>query len=326
MDDRRFPLILPDDPHPELALWGENVGAAISLDLASPPQAPLPRTLHVLSWNVAIGEGDLAEVVGRAREGSLPGVELDAGVPLVALIQEAFRADRTVPDALRTNFHGGKRVTTPRTDVIDAARALGMSVRYAPSMRNGAHASDRGNAILSTLPITDSAGLKLPHVRQRRVAVTASIPAAHGLVVVSAHLDTRGRPRDVEAPATYDARSPAFGTGRAAQARHLARALVERHGEHDVLLGADLNSPFGRRDPAVRALRDAGFEHADRVGPWRYTMRAPLRLELDHVLLRPGAGRVESVRVHRLDDGDRSIRRCFGSDHHPLLAVVRLTA
>jgi hypothetical protein len=36
------------------------------------------------------------------------------------------------------------------------------------------------------------------------------------------------------------------------------------------------------------------------------------------------AGYIENIRVRRVDQGlDRS-RRIFGSDHHPLLATVRL--
>ena len=36
-----------------------------------------------------------------------------------------------------------------------------MNLRYAPSMRNGADQSDRGNAILSTLPLDTGAGGRL---------------------------------------------------------------------------------------------------------------------------------------------------------------------
>ena len=49
---------------------------------------------------------------------------------------------------------------------------------YAPSMRNGESAGggeDRGNAIVSTLPLADPTVIELPLERQRRVVVAASI-------------------------------------------------------------------------------------------------------------------------------------------------------
>ncbi len=57
------------------------------------------------------------------------------------------------------------------------ATALGLSLFYVPSMRNGGANSreDRGNAILSNLPLTDLAAYELPFERQRRVALAATI-------------------------------------------------------------------------------------------------------------------------------------------------------
>jgi len=54
-------------------------------------------------------------------------------------------------------------------------------------------------------------------------------------------------------------------------------------------------------------------------------MRGPLRLLVDHVLVR-AAGAIRDVRVQRIDAKRRLGATVFGSDHHPLLARVRLSA
>ncbi|MBA2564227.1 MAG: hypothetical protein H0V09_02235, partial [Gemmatimonadetes bacterium] len=188
------------------------------------PEPPLPRLL-VISWNVWVGRGRLLRLVERVRAGAFAALAAYADAPLVILLQEAFRADPSVPGA--SNGAGPRdrpRDTGAREDVVDVARELGLHLRYAPSMRNASAAaergaappSDRGNAILTSLPILRASAAELPFVIQRRVAITASVlldastereaaPAqpqpdlapAHGsrrrtLTVVSAHLDPLG--------------------------------------------------------------------------------------------------------------------------------------
>ncbi|MGH7475628.1 MAG: endonuclease/exonuclease/phosphatase family protein [Longimicrobiales bacterium] len=308
-----FPLLRETGAHPEIARWRHNVGAPVALDLAGQPAGDVARLL-VLSWNLAIGQGRLYELLERLFAGEFGEIP-DTRQPLVILAQEAFRSDETVPPLLHSWHHGGKPVLGPREDIVQVAREFGLSLRYSPSMRNGEHRSDRGNAVLATIPLGEAAALKLPFVRQRRVAVTADLPVA-GIAVASAHLDTGGQPRP-------GPRFGRFGAGRTHQARALAKRLADLHGERSIVLGADLNTLLGARDPAFRALLDAGFHAAERRGVWRSTMARPVRLLLDHVLHRSPDRAIGSAAVRRIDD-PAAVARIFGSDHHPLLASVEL--
>jgi endonuclease/exonuclease/phosphatase family metal-dependent hydrolase len=302
----------PDADHADLAHWRANVGAPLALELA-PPAPPFVRELDVLSWNVAIGSGDLAGLLAYL---SSEGV-LTPERPLVLLLQEALRADESVPELHLPGYHGGLMHRGERWSVGDFARAHALSLRYAPSMRNGAERSDRGNAVLATVALGSSHAFSLPYVRQHRVAVSATVQGLPGIAFVSAHLDTGGRARAAATPRR-------FGAGRALQARALAERLLHAEGAGDVLIGADLNTPLGRRDPALRPLLDAGLMPATPLGHWRHTFHGPVRLLLDHVLFH-GRTHIERVEVTRIDERRRDRgRRIFGSDHHPLLARVTL--
>lgn len=299
--------------HPELALWHGNVGEAVALDLAG-PLAHGVRTLDVLSWNIAIGLGRLKEVIEKVRAGWFDGEARRANRPFVVLVQEAYRSDTTVPEQLRSRHHGGKAPRRTRADIVDLAHELGYSLRYAPSMRNGAHRSDRGNAILANVGIAHARAFPLPHVRQRRVAVAAELTGLPWLTFVSAHLDTRR--------ARVQRQS-----GRRLQAGSLGRRLVAEWGtDQTLLLGADFNSYRGEREPMFRELHAAGFLRLAHSARTRHTFHARgLRMLLDHILVRTTPESVIGINVVRLDEspGDRE-RYVFGSDHHPLLARLEL--
>jgi endonuclease/exonuclease/phosphatase family metal-dependent hydrolase len=282
--------------------------------------------VDVLSWNVAIGKGRLIE---RVRAVQQIRARVGASRPLVVLVQEAYRTDESVPELHVSEHHGGHapRRRSAREDIADAARVLGFSLRYAPSMRNGVHRSDRGNAILSSVPIEEAAWITLPYVRQHRAVVAARITvASRKLWLASAHLDTRGRHRPHESgstTATNGGIRRGFGSGRAVQAHALGLELERVTGDAALVIGADLNSYLGVRDPAVTSLMQHGFRHARRIGRWRHTFHGPIRLMLDHVMYRPAAA-IESVDVARQDEAGDGGTRVFGSDHHPLLATVTL--
>jgi len=298
--------------HTELDAWRENCGSPVAIDAA--PLAPARLDgIDVLSWNVAIGQGRLDSLLDYLRSSANVGV--DEARPLIILAQEAFRQDDTVPGAVASLHHGGRLRERERAGIIAVAERAGLSLRYSPSMRNGHHPSDRGNAILATVRLSDAHAFLLPYVRQRRVAVTARIAGHPGITFASAHLDTHGNSRG-------NGRSRSIGAGRSMQAEALAEGLG---GDGSVVLGADLNSVLGLTDPAVRVLVEAGFHPARREGEWRHTFHGPLRLLLDHVLYRSPDDRIAAVTVTRVDEiaGDRS-RRVFGSDHHPLLARIEL--
>ena len=301
--------------HPELELWRANVGAPVELDLA--PPAPQDLTaFDVLSWNLAVGAARLVELLERLDAGDFAAARDGPARPLIILAQEAYRADESVPQNGRVRFHGGALHPDQPRDIVEIARERRLSLRYAPSMRNGSHASDRGNAILSTVALGMSHAFLLPYIRQRRVVVAAEIAGHPGLALASVHLDVGGQHER--------RRIGRFGAGRTLQAEAVAKKLAHPADAHSLLIGADLNTVLGVRDPAMRALISAGLHPAARAGRWRHTFHGPLRLPLDHVLFRSPDRRIRSVRVVRLDEqpGDRG-KRVFGSDHHPLLASVQ---
>ena len=266
----------------------------------------------IVSWNVHVGGGDLASFVSRLRAGDLTG-----GVPpreFVVLVQEAFRGGPAVPSTIPRGASVPDRIApTPpsgtRRDVIDIARALGLSVFYVPSMRNGeetgADSEDRGNAILSTLPLTDLAAIELPYQRQRRVAAVATIAGVDDtagrwqLRVVSLHLDA--------------------STG-AAQLWMLSSALRERQARYLVdtldddatptVVGSDLNTwAGGTREPAYAVMRSGfpqtGASAGATFGNW---------LTLDYLFFRlPPAWQGES----------ETAAADFGSDHKPIVGRIR---
>jgi endonuclease/exonuclease/phosphatase family metal-dependent hydrolase len=308
-----------DDERLQLEAWRRNVGTQVALDCG--PSQPAPsgaraQSLVVLSWNVWIGRGRLGEVISRIRDGDFTAQGADPESPLVVLVQEAYRSDPSIPPV--PAGRAGRVLVAQlgaQEDVVETAQALGLNLRYAPSMRNGMLPSDRGNAILSTLPLEDAQAVELPLVLQRRVAVSAAVTlAGQRLRLVSAHLDPRGPPGHQWLGAS----------GRAVQARHLVASMPDE----TVILGADLNLGRGRYEPAWRLLGDAGFTFG--VPPsapaWRHTFHALPRLVLDYLLVRDRLGTIHRAQVHRLDEHphDRG-PRVFGSDHHPLLARIDLS-
>jgi endonuclease/exonuclease/phosphatase family metal-dependent hydrolase len=307
----------PAEDGAALANWCAAVGPAVVAPApagAANTEPPGPRAeLTVISWNAHVGGGDLAGLVDALRDGRLTN-----GRPVgefVLLLQEAYRAGPTVPIALAAKARTAGRIDErPREgerDIVTAARALGLSLYYVPSMRNGRGvvdgvAEDRGNAILSTRPLSDFAALELPFERQRRVAIAASVDGATEdgrpwrVRVASAHLDATASLK----------RLRVFASGvRSRQARQLAAALDDGV---PTILGADLNTwAGGQREPAYELLRSI-FPRT--VGPaWRATSQTGFLL--DYVLLRvPDDWRVST---RRLDSR-------FGSDHHPLIAELSL--
>jgi endonuclease/exonuclease/phosphatase family metal-dependent hydrolase len=249
-------------------------------------------------------------VVTALRAGAFSG-----GRPVhhfVLLLQEAYRQDDSVPRALRALAAVPKAIrpptgARPRRDITSTAAALGLNLYYAPSMRNGAPVvsdEDRGNAILTTLPFDQLTAIELPFERQRRVVVAGTVHArtsagdAWTLTVASAHFDN-----------LIGLKSAWLFSGPARQRQ--ARGLIESLPAGDrVVVGGDLNTWFGFRDPAyLEMARHFPDTPGDDDRP---TFMGLLRL--DHMFFRLPDGWAASSR--RLDDR-------FGSDHYPLLGWVR---
>lgn len=154
-----------------------------------------------------MGGGDLPRLLTDLRAGRLTGG--DSVTNFVLLLQEVYRADADVPRGAATR---PRRIAqspehSRRSDIVDVARAQGLHLFYVPSMSNGwtdgdALAEDRGNAILSTLPLSDYAAIELPFEGQRRVALVpkASANRCHVCATAytsgtksSSHMTRRGR-------------------------------------------------------------------------------------------------------------------------------------
>lgn len=308
-DNRSGFVVAPDDEaaHPDLAHWHGNIGDPVALDLGA-PLSRKAKFVDVVSWNVGIGTGRIEEVVKKLRAGEFDGEKRSSSRPLVILAQEAYRADESIPLEPKTRHTGGKSPRGSPIDIVEVARNLGLSLRYAPSMRNGRHRSDRGNAILSSVSFAHARFFPLPHVRQLRVAVAAELHGLPWLTFVTAHIDTRG-------------------TGRSGQAARLGQRFAEEWGtDQTVLIGADLNTYRGTREPLLQGILRAGFTRIPHTPRRSHTFHAPpVRMLLDHVLVRDSEPPLIDVQVQRLDEDERDRGRyIFGSDHHPLLARVEL--
>jgi endonuclease/exonuclease/phosphatase family metal-dependent hydrolase len=268
--------------------------------------------LAIVSWNMHADGGDLTALVSALRSGVA--TRGRAAAHVVVLVQEAFRSGWDVPQVLPPGVRVPRRIATRpegigRLGVVAAAREAGLHLFYVPSMRNGADAGgpaeDRGNAILSTLPLSELTAIELPYARQRRVAVSAVISGARRdgeawrLRVVSAHLD-----------ATAGASSLwLFSSGlRERQAAHLLSAIDD---DIPTVIGSDLNTwAGGPGEPAVRVLRQAFPGHGK---PDRATFR--FGWTLDYLFTRlPESWQGEL----------RTLVDRYGSDHHPLVAWVRI--
>ena len=281
-----------------IARWRAAVGSPLIANADAPAEG-VADGLTVVTWNVALDGGDVRRVV-RELQAQQP------GRPLVLLLQEAFRSGDDVPEAPDGAFAGYLGRSKREREVDDVARALGFSVYYVPSMRNGGagpRREDRGNAVLSSLPLTSLGAIELPFENQRRVAAVARVAGRTTsgtpwtLRLVSAHLDNLA-----------SARHGWIGTefSRARQARGLRDAVA---GEEPIVLAGDFNTWFGFSDRVY--IETARAFPQTRIVDSRRTFRGLLRL--DHVFVRLAPQ--WSAETRRAESS-------FGSDHYPLITEI----
>ncbi|HJU87590.1 MAG TPA: hypothetical protein VJ788_09505, partial [Gemmatimonadota bacterium] len=196
--------ILPDDSEERARLdsWCLAVGPPAH---HVPGGADIPAaidSLAVIVWNTNVGAAEIGRFLGDLRSG-----DRSNGAPVehfVLLLQEVHRTGPNVPVAPPAGARWAGRIGGSRIDVVELARREGLHLFYVPSMRNGSPhdgsgPEDRGNAVLSTLPLDDLAAIELPVERQRRVAVAATVGGRNSagipwrLRFVSAHLENRAR-------------------------------------------------------------------------------------------------------------------------------------
>jgi endonuclease/exonuclease/phosphatase family metal-dependent hydrolase len=294
--------------------WCETVGPVFFTPDPAAAARDVVDRLAIVSWNIHEGRGDVRDLIRRLRRGEFTG-----GEPLdqfVLLLQEATRRDDGVPRRVPRGYPAPRRIAGPAGSPDDVRRLAGegFAVLYAPSMRNGERggiAEDRGNAIVSTLPLKEPGLIELPLERQRRVAVIAAVEGRSGsgkrwhLGLADAHLDTAlallhggpsaARRRQVTALLGALRESPAF-----------------RDADTAAVVAGDLNTWMGRREPAVSLLHDEfpDMPSGDAAPTW--TGPLGLHASLDHMFVR---GHVSPRAVTRLPER-------FGSDHYPLLTVL----
>jgi len=294
----------------ELTRWCRAVGAPVIASGNRSDTTPALDELVVLSWNAHLSEGDLDELIAKLRSGALT-----SGKPVnhfVLLVQELYRRGDEVP-AFGANDRSAFAIRSRErdaADIDDHAAALGLSIFYVPSMRNGPQLrEDRGNAIISTEPLLDPFALELPLARQRRVALGAGVLVDTGagprrLEVIDAHLEPLSSPASLWI----------FKNPRGRQVKAILN-LLERPRFTDpsltagVVLGGDFNTvKDGAREDAYRLARawSSGMAHED-------TRNTHMMGRLDYLFARLPDGWKASTR--RLDER-------FGSDHYPVIATL----
>jgi endonuclease/exonuclease/phosphatase family metal-dependent hydrolase len=330
--DRGVAWLLPAAERAELDVWCAAVGPPV---LVVPVRASSAGgagadggagidSLLVVSWNVNVGGAEIRRLVADVRSGGLTGGPV---ADFALLLQEAHRAGPGVPVPARgaaapSRIHG-QPAAEDRTSIDALAAELGLHLVYVPSMSNGDAVGpsnpgglreDRGNAILSTLPLTDVLALELPLKRQRRVAIAANVRgstrdgSAWSLQLTSVHLENR--------------RSLGDGvvglTGAAARERQMHWLLEQLPPARTAVLAGDLNSwTRGAEEGAVlRALRH--FQQTAPLPPGpTHVSHVIFRERLDYIFARvPGGGMT----------GYQRAPARYGSDHYPLTAWIHFPA
>ena len=262
----------------------------------------------MLSWNAHLAEGELGNLITKLRSGALTD-----GRPVshfVLLIQELYRRGDAVPafDARDRSAFAIRPRDPDAFDVDDHAAALGLSVLYVPSMRNGPELrEDRGNAIVSSEPLLAPFALELPLARQRRVALGAAvqvqtIDGLKRLELVDAHLEPLSSPKTLWV----------FRNPRAGQVRAILDVLDTPRYADDAVAGVVLGGDFN-------TIRSGAGEDAYRLArAWSHSLghedprNTHMMGRLDYLFFRLADGWTAST--ERLDER-------FGSDHYPVIGT-----
>ncbi|MEX2271424.1 MAG: endonuclease/exonuclease/phosphatase family protein [Vicinamibacterales bacterium] len=297
-------------PNPEVtdsveqARWARAVGPPVLIQRA-PTEPPDVESLAVITWNVHGTHGRLLDFIGQLKGGRLTG---DPVEHFVLLVQEAVRIRHMPPPVFESGMKKAGRIggTDPSLpDIVEAAEAFGLSLLYVPSMRNGEQREDRGNAILSTLPLDEVYAFELPFRKQRRVGIAATVTVRDAgirrpLRVINVHFDTtEGRGR------LY-----VLGNPRPAQARATIGYIdaMETPGAI-AILGGDFNTFLPFEDAADHTRRDWSRNQGAED-----TARTRGLVRLDYLFFRLDA---------ELCGGTRRAPETFGSDHHPVIGRFR---
>lgn len=300
-----------DGDRSDLGRWCQTVGPALVAAQSVRDEPESVERFAVISWNQDAGAGDFRQLVADLQAGLLTeGAPVDQ---FVILLQEAYRegddipgdppASAPIPPGIREDNPNG----APREGIRTLARALGLGFFYAPSMRNGMEEpgeprEDRGNAILSTMPLQGFRVITLPHERQRRAAILATVmipgdhSAASAIQFASLHLDVW----PAILPTLLDP------SRRNRQAEGFLTAAP--NDETPTIVGADLNA-MSAGDSHVRLFRT-------RWPAWEATTpcRTRGRFCTDYLFI--GDLPQWSISPYRI------VPDSYGSDHLPLVSVL----
>jgi endonuclease/exonuclease/phosphatase family metal-dependent hydrolase len=277
-------------------------------------------------WNVAGGAGYLTEFLKTELELDC---STDAPSPpfhFVVLSQEVFRRSSEIPVSAPSSAIP-PRMKEPerpgdRPDIVNVARRCGLAFIYVPATRNGIEdydgmREDKGNAILSTLPLSDFIAIEVPMVAQRRVSVAATLRGSEGdsLRVVSVHLNnfpspwrfakTGGMTRVQQALSVVDALD---------RAERKRGGSPDSSGYHIATIAAGDFNTWSAHETALQRLGD----HFPNSPPF-HGEATRTGFATDHLLFRrntlPGGrpGEIIEGSYRRIDD-------TYYSDHSPLIA------
>jgi endonuclease/exonuclease/phosphatase family metal-dependent hydrolase len=277
--------------------------------------------LTLVSWNIHVGGGDLSRFIDDLQKGHLTN-----GEPVehfAILLQEVFRQNSSVPVNIPPYANTGNsiHVTTPeglRVDIITIAQEQGLELFYVPSMRNGRQentnaSEDRGNAILSTIPLSRPIAVELPLERQRRTAIAANIagitPAniSWKIQLIDVHLENRTNGLMF---------FRGFSQARLNQITALLKILPD---EKIAVMAGDFNTWFREaREPSIKYAEKFFNRRGEGSGS------ASLKALRKRYPLFPD--RLVDYLFFRIPDNWYITYYCvedyYGSDHYPLIAQI----
>ena len=310
-----------EEDYNNLLLWCQAVGSPVFFKPSKTEKKLSIDRLTLVSWNVHVGSGDLDQFINNLQNG-----HLTDGEPVehfLILLQEAYRQDSSVPVNLPPYVNAGNNihVTTPkglRTDIISVARQHGLGLFYVPSMRNGRQENtnvpeDRGNAILSTIPISHPMAVELPLERQRRTTIAANIAGitktgkSWKIQLINVHLENRTNGLMF---------FRGFSIARLNQITALLKILPE---EKIAVMAGDFNTWFREtREPTIKHVENffnrlgiVSKRDSPKIPRKRYPL-FPDRL-VDYLFFRiPKNWYTEKYYVNDY----------YGSDHYPLITKI----
>jgi endonuclease/exonuclease/phosphatase family metal-dependent hydrolase len=296
----------------QLNAWCAAVGPAVVGSWTDPvlqeDLPPLVDSLFIVAWNGHIGGGDARGLVEDLRSGALTGgQEVEH---FVLLLQEVHRQGELVPEHDPGLPGGGGTTPAPphgdRVDVVGLAEELGLWVMYAPAMRNGPH-EDRGNAILSTIPLADPVAVALPVARQRRVTIAATLTGRR----------SSGEPWSLQVASVHLESQPQWWRSPEAERLEQAEALVSLLPEASAAVaGGDFNTKTRGREEALVGVMLRSYPDTPPfpTGPTYQKAYGIYREYLDYLFFRLPDGAAADYR--RVDD-------IYGSDHYPMIGWIR---